>query len=102
MNIVFFRFCGSLRLINSLILFSESWFDKNLSIGTFGETTRIMELKLSYFFFSKFLIIKFPYKKLIITKIKLRPNIKNFVKLLYLKKNITGNKNIVIDNKFSE
>ena len=31
-----------------------------------------------------------------ITKIKLRPNIKNLVKLLYLKKNITGNKNKLV------
>ena len=28
--------------------------------------------------------------------------IKNLVRLLYLKKNINGNKNIVIDNKFNE
>ena len=55
-----------------------------------------------FFFFSKFLIFKFPYKILITTKIKLRLKIKILVKLLYLKKNITGNKNIVIDNKFNE
>ena len=71
-------------------------------MGIFGDTTRIIELKLSYFSFSKFLIIEFPYKKFVTTKIKLRLKIKNLVELLYLKKNITGNKNIVIDNKFNE
>ena len=71
-------------------------------MGIFGDTTRIIELKLSYSFFSKFLITKFPYKKLITTKIKLRLKIINLVELLYLKKIITGNKNIVIDNKFNE
>jgi len=39
---------------------------------------------------------------LIINKIKLRLKIKNLVKVLYLKKSIIGNKNIVIDNKFNE
>ena len=36
------------------------------------------------------------------TKIKLKLKIKNLVEHLCLKKNITGNKNIVIDNKFNE
>ena len=39
---------------------------------------------------------------MITTKIKLRLKIINLVELLYLKKIITGNKNIVIDNKFNE
>ena len=102
MNIIFFWSCGSLKPTNSKIFLCTSWFDKNLSMGIFGETTRIIELKLSYFFFSKFLIIKLPYKKLITTKNKLRLKIKNLVWLLYLKKNIIGNKNIVIDSKFND
>ena len=102
MNIVLLRLCGSLKLINSLIFLSVSWFVKNLSIGIFGETTRIIELRLSYFCFPKFFIINFPYKELITSKIKLKLKIIILVKFLYLKKNITGNKNIVIDNKFNE
>ena len=53
-NIVFLESFGLLKLINSLIPFSVSWFVKKRSIGIFGETTRITEFKLSCFIFSKF------------------------------------------------
>ena len=54
------------------------------------------------FFFSKFSIFNFPYKKFNTTKIKAKQKMINFIEFLYLKKNIIGNRNIVVDNKFNE